>query len=66
MLQITHQDRFALVLMADGKTSDEIARRLNIQECDIDSYLSRLCETMGVGSRSEAIAAASRRGLLIT
>jgi two-component system nitrate/nitrite response regulator NarL len=66
MVQITHQDRVALQLMAEGKTTDEIGHRLSIREGDVETYLSTLCEAMGAASRTEAIAAAQRRGLLVS
>jgi DNA-binding CsgD family transcriptional regulator len=66
MLQISHQDRVTLQLVADGKTLQEIADRVSLHLCDVEGYLSALFAIMGATSRTEAIAAARRRGLLTT
>jgi DNA-binding CsgD family transcriptional regulator len=64
MLHITPAERAALQLLADGKTTGEIARRLRIAEAAVGTQLAALYARMGVVSRAEAIATASRRGLL--
>ena len=64
MLQITPSERRALELLAKGKTNHEIANHLQVSERDFESSLTVLFARMGVASRTEAIAAAVRRGLL--
>jgi DNA-binding CsgD family transcriptional regulator len=64
VLQITPSERAALQLLANGKATNEIAGRLGISECEIEAHLTGLFARMGAASRSEAIAAAFRRGLL--
>ena len=64
MLHITPWDQAALQLLANGTAADEIVGRLGIGEPDVDGYLRTLFAKMGAASRSEAIAAAFRRGLL--
>ncbi len=64
MLQITPWERVALQLLANGIATSELAGRLGVSECDIAAHLSTLFARMGAASRSEAIAAAFRRGLL--
>jgi DNA-binding NarL/FixJ family response regulator len=64
VLQITPSERDALRLMADGKANREIARDLGISEGAAEPHLTALFERMGASSRTEAIAAAVRRGLL--
>lgn len=64
VLHITPRERAALRLMADGKATGEIASRLGISEWSLDAHLATLFERLGARSRSEAIGAAARRGLL--
>ena len=64
MLQITPSERAVLQLLADGHDASRIARRLGIRE--IDAYLSALFAKLGTSGRSDAVAAASRRGLVVT
>lgn len=64
MLHITPWDQAALQLLANGTAVEEIAGRLGIGARDVDSYLTTLFAKLGAASRSEAIAAAFRRGLL--
>ena len=64
MLQITPWERAALVLLASNSTIDDIARRLGQPEHEIESQLAALFSRMGAATRSDAIAAALRRGLL--
>jgi DNA-binding CsgD family transcriptional regulator len=64
MLHITPAERAALQLLADGKTTNEIARRLRIAEPAVGTQLAALYARMGVVTQAEAIATASRRGLL--
>ena len=64
MLSITPCERSALQLLADGKATDEVASSLGIAEHEVEGHLSSLFARMGATDRSEAIAAARRRGLL--
>ena len=64
LLQITPAERAVLQLMADGRTAYEIAERLAIAHADVDAYLSALVVRMRVATRADAVAAASRRGLV--
>jgi DNA-binding CsgD family transcriptional regulator len=65
MLQITPEERAALVLLADGLSTDELAGRFGVTAPEMDTHLSTLFAKMGAGSRAEAVAAAFRRGLLM-
>jgi DNA-binding CsgD family transcriptional regulator len=65
VLQITPSERAALRLLANGNGTDEIAARLGVREYDVEAYLATLFVRMGAASRTEAIAAATRRGLLL-
>jgi DNA-binding NarL/FixJ family response regulator len=65
VLQITPWERDALQLLAAGVADDEIAGVLGIGEGTVNSYLAYLFEKLGVTSRSEAVMAATRRGLAL-
>ena len=65
MLHITPWERNALELLADGKGEREIAMHLRVAESDIASHLTRLFAVLGAASRTEAVAIALKRGLLI-
>jgi DNA-binding CsgD family transcriptional regulator len=65
VLQITPWERDALQLLAAGVADDEIAAVLGISEGTVNSYLAYLFEKLGVTSRSEAVMAATRRGLAL-
>src|SRR5262245_56117687 len=64
VLRITPSERSALQLLADGKTTDEVASCLGTSEKEIEGHLATLFMRLGAANRSEAIAAADRRGLL--
>jgi DNA-binding NarL/FixJ family response regulator len=64
VLLITPWERDALQLLAAGVADDEIAAVLRISEGTVNSYLAYLFEKLGVTSRSEAVMAATRRGLV--
>lgn len=64
MLQITPWERAALQLLANGKATHDIAGCLGVSECEVDAHLTALFGRIGAASRSEAMAAAFRRGLL--
>jgi DNA-binding NarL/FixJ family response regulator len=65
VLQITPWERDALQLLAERKAPTEIACRLGVSDAEIGPHLTALFERMGAASRSEAIASAQRRGLLV-
>jgi DNA-binding NarL/FixJ family response regulator len=64
LLRITPWERDALQLLADGSAVRDLAGRLRVQERDVDAHLASLFRRMGATNRSEAVAAAYRRGLL--
>jgi two-component system NarL family response regulator len=64
MLQITPAERTTLQLLANGQSLCDIAGRLGTSESELQARLTSLFVRMGVGSRTEAITAALRRGLL--
>jgi len=64
MIQITPWERTALELLAAGSTTRQIGRRLGVAEDEAERRLALLFTKMGASSQAEAVAAASRRGLL--
>ena len=65
VLHITPAERATLQLLADGRGTSEIAVRLRMPECRIDQQLSTLFEKLGATNRTEAVAAAFKRGLVV-
>ncbi|MGH7679997.1 MAG: response regulator transcription factor [Gemmatimonadaceae bacterium] len=51
-------------LAANGKRSKEIASAQAISERTVKAHLAHAYQKLGVDSRAEAVAVASRRGLL--
>ena len=64
MIQITPWERTALELLAAGSTTRQIGRHLGVAEDEAERRLALLFTKMGARSQAEAVAAASRRGLL--
>jgi DNA-binding NarL/FixJ family response regulator len=64
MLHITPWERSALEFLAVGTTTRELADHLGTTESDVDTKLRALFVRMGAATRHDAVAAASRRGLL--
>lgn len=64
-LQITPSERDALELLANGTTTDEIARCLGVTVSDVEARLAALFAKMGTATRRDAVAAAFRRGLVL-
>ncbi len=61
---LTRRQREVLTLLAEGKSNAAIAEALYISQRTVTTHLSRLYGTLGVSSRTEAVAAASRMGLI--
>lgn len=61
---VSADEQELLLLMADGLTNREIARRLNYSEATIKKKVQELLETLGVANRTQAVALAIRRGLI--
>lgn len=64
MLSITPWERSALQLLADGQAPKEVAVRLLMTEKEVERRLATLFARLGASDRTEAIAAAFRRGLV--
>lgn len=62
---LTNRERQVLGLLADGLGNKQIAARLGISTNTVKTHLELLFEKLGVSSRTEAVATAARRGLLL-
>jgi DNA-binding NarL/FixJ family response regulator len=62
--ELTFREAEVLRLMASGKTNKEIGCNLFISETTVKSHVKRIFAKLSVLSRTEAVAAASRRGLI--
>ncbi len=62
--QLTPRELDVLRLVADGKANKEIAKDLEITDGTVKIHLTNLFKKLSVTSRTEAIAAAIRRGLV--
>ena len=61
---ITPWERSALELLAAGTTASQMCRRLGASLDEVEERLAMLFAKMGAATQAEAVAAASRRGLL--
>lgn len=62
---LTNRERQVLGLVADGLGNKQIAARLGISTNTVKTHLELLFDKLGVSSRTEAVATAARRGLLL-
>jgi two-component system NarL family response regulator len=62
--ELTAREVEVLQLLARGKSDKEIGSSLNISETTVKSHLGSIFRKLDVLSRTEAIAMASRRGLI--
>lgn len=63
-VQLTPRELDVLRLVAHGKANKEIANELDITDGTVKVHLTNLFQKLSVTSRTEAIAAAIRRGLV--
>ena len=65
MLQpLTKREGEILRLVAEGRANKDIGSALGISEGTVKSHVNGIMQKMNVGSRTEAVLAAQRRGLL--
>ncbi|MFW6082413.1 MAG: response regulator [Chloroflexota bacterium] len=62
--ELTEREIEVLRLAGKGITNREIAERLSISHRTVQAHLSHIFGKLGVGSRTEAVVSALRRGLL--
>jgi two-component system NarL family response regulator len=61
---LTGRELDVLTLLADGMSNKEIGARLFITETTVKSHLRAIFSKLDVLSRTEAVTAANRRGLI--
>jgi DNA-binding NarL/FixJ family response regulator len=61
---LTDREQQVLAMLASGKSNKEIGSRLYISETTVKSHLRSIFTKLNVISRTEAITAATRRGLV--
>ena len=61
---ITPRELEILALLADGLTTRQIARRLDISPRTVENHVAKLYRKLGVGSRLQAVARAATLGLI--
>ncbi|GGM56907.1 DNA-binding response regulator [Longimycelium tulufanense] len=62
--QLTARELEVLRLVADGLSNREISRTLMLSEATVKTHLVRIYDKLGVDSRTAAVAAAQRSGLI--
>ena len=61
---LSPREREVLVLIAEGLSAPDIAKRLHLSPATVKSHLQTLYEKLGVSDRAAAVASAMRGGLL--
>lgn len=63
-VSLTVREREALLLMADGASTEEIGERMGVARNTVRNHVQRVLEKLGARSKLEAVAIARRDGLL--
>ena len=63
-ITLSPREREILAAAAEGRSAPDIARSMHLSTSTVKTYLRRLYEKLGVGSRGAAIAEAMRQDLL--
>jgi len=62
--RLTEREHSVLVLLADGRSTRQIAEELLVGEETVKTHLAHIYQKLGVGDRVQAVALALRRGLV--
>ncbi|MDX3194450.1 response regulator transcription factor [Streptomyces sp. MN03-5084-2B] len=62
--RLSERERTVLVLIADGLSNTDIARRIHVSVGTVKDHVSAILTKLGVGSRVQAALVAQRAGLL--
>jgi ATP/maltotriose-dependent transcriptional regulator MalT len=62
---LTRREREILALLADGFGNKQVAARLGISTNTVKTHLEQLFDKLDVSTRTEAVTAAARMGLLL-
>ena len=63
-MSLTPRQREVLSLMAQGKTTREIAYELGLSPYTVKNYIERIYERLGALDRVQAVSMAVRKGLI--
>lgn len=63
-MALTPRQRQVLSLMAEGKTTREIAYELGLSPFTVKNYIERIYERLGALDRVQAVSMAVRQGLI--
>jgi DNA-binding NarL/FixJ family response regulator len=63
-MSLTPRQRQVLSLMADGKTTREIAHELGLSPFTVKNYIERIYQRLGALDRVQAVSKALREGLI--
>jgi DNA-binding NarL/FixJ family response regulator len=61
---LSQREREVLALLADGKTNREIGAAIHVEESTVKTHLRSIFTKLHAVSRTDAVTAAMRRGLL--
>lgn len=61
---LTPRQLDVIALVAEGRTTEEIARHLELSPHTVKNYLERIYERLGARDRTQAVAMALREGIL--
>jgi DNA-binding NarL/FixJ family response regulator len=62
--KLTPREMQVLHLLAEGQSNQQIARRLALSVRTVETHLTHIYAKLSVGSRTEAVLLAQRKGLL--
>ncbi len=62
--QLTARERSVLLLVAEGLSNKQIARRLDLTEGTVKGYVSQVLDKLGVADRTQAALLAHKEGLI--
>jgi len=62
---LTRRENQILAWLAEGLTNKEIAQRLTLSSRTVDTHVERVLAKLGVTTRTRAVAAALRGGLVL-
>jgi DNA-binding NarL/FixJ family response regulator len=64
MDQLTSREQEVLILLAQGMSNAEVARKLGISEATVKTHLAHLMTKLDVGEKAQAVIAAYQTGLV--
>lgn len=64
MSQLTPRERDVLILLAQGLSNRDVAKRLNISEATAKTHLTHIMTKLGVRDKTQAVIAAYQTGLV--